>query len=428
MSIRKECDRFTPGTRRHCICEGVASDLSKEKINAYRERWGMEPLFLTTESEGQEFAETTLVLSDKVKRESKSPHIQQYEKRRPGTKRTSQGCRGCSKKKRKNVVNLAHNFLQAATRFIGDGLKTSSRKEREIRSQACLGCPFLNNLNCDSCGCYLPMKRSMRLEQCPHQLWLQELHNRRPLIDCRRNLMMHILPLKGETWRWNVAQIAKRQDLFNGKRIVSVATNSGDSKRTRGKMATDTHADVAEEFKRHGMRIDEFLVFKNSTRLREVVSFVPMLERVKSTDPNEVTFTCHAKAVTHDPGTIPVEWGETMYQTCLDHWPTIQNALECYSMAGGIRRFGQFKTRGNHRWHYSGTFYWFRHDDIFSHPEWNQLDQTFFGTESWPGRLFPAEQCACIFADSAKDPYKDGHWEKFFRPQLTEWKKARGLE
>jgi hypothetical protein len=40
MSI---CDRFPEGTRKHAICNGTI-DMPLEKINAYRVRWGWEPL------------------------------------------------------------------------------------------------------------------------------------------------------------------------------------------------------------------------------------------------------------------------------------------------------------------------------------------------------------------------------------------------
>jgi hypothetical protein len=97
--------------------------------------------------------------------------------------------------------------------------------------------------------------------------------------------------------------------------------------------------------------------------------------------------------------------------------------MERFSMAGAFRKFGQFTTPGNHRWHYSGTNYWFRHDDVFSR-DWQKLDQHFFGTESWPGRMFKPEETACLFADNAGDAYKQHYWDSLAR-ELDVWEGAR---
>jgi hypothetical protein len=38
----------------------------------------------------------------------------------------------------------------------------------------------------------------------------------------RRNLLYHIWPITDSLWRWNVEQLLKRIELFNGKRVLSV--------------------------------------------------------------------------------------------------------------------------------------------------------------------------------------------------------------
>jgi hypothetical protein len=164
--------------------------------------------------------------------------------------------------------------------------------------------------------------------------------------------------------------------------------------------------------------------FRNNQAIREVATFPWLLETVRSTDPNEVTFCCHAKGVTHSMDSITVRWAARQYRACLDDWQTVRRMLERYSMAGAFRKFGQFTTLNNHRWHYSGTNYWFRHDDVFSR-EWQTIDQKFFGTESWPGRLFPPEACGCLFADDTGDVYQESYWQSIHR-DIDVWEGARG--
>ena len=37
-----------------------------------------------------------------------------------------------------------------------------------------------------------------------------------------RNLMYHIWPVKGSMWRWNIDQLKRRLEIFNGRRVMSI--------------------------------------------------------------------------------------------------------------------------------------------------------------------------------------------------------------
>lgn len=235
----------------------------------------------------------------------------------------------------------------------------------------------------------------------------------------KRNVMMHIWPVKKTgVWQWNCDQLLKRAELFNGKRVVAIVY--------------DSQSDKPEAVKKYLSDFtDDFVVMPNNPALREVVTFVPMLERLESTDPNEVTFCCHSKAVKHaipvgNPGTTLFKWTEAMYETCLDHWDHIRELLTTKAMAGSFRRYGQFKTPRNHQWHYSGTFYWFRHVDVFQR-NWRYLDKKFFGTESWPGHMFRPEETACIFMDMAEDLYQIPYWASTVTPALEQWRQEHAV-
>lgn len=246
---------------------------------------------------------------------------------------------------------------------------------------------------------------------------VERLDLQEPLV---RNCTFHVWPVKNtRAWQWNCDQLLKRASLFNGKRLVAIAHD-----------AQADHPDAVKEYLRDFT--DDFLVFGNNPKLREVVSWVPMLERLESLNANEVTFACHSKAVKHrlspgSPGTTLFQWTETMWETCCDHWEYVRELLQDKAMAGSFRRFGQFKTHRNHAWHYSGTFYWFRHIDVFQR-NWRYTDQKFFGTESWPGHMFKADETACIFFDQANDLYRVPYWTGVIQPALDQWRGERVVQ
>lgn len=332
-------------------------------------------------------------------------------------------CTDCSGVKPPSKVQQVITAATAMARFVGDGAKTTSPVEQQRRLQICSGCPLNNNGTCNGCGCVLSLKTSMRLEECPAKKWHAELHPVRPLQSPTCNLMMHVLPVAAnDLWKWNLDQVARRQHLFNGKRVLAI---SSETKIKAGDRAIKTVSsdDVLKYSEQVGLHWTSHKVFQNNVTLREVVTFPWLLGEVCSSDPNEVTFSCHAKGVTHSPESIVVKWAEKQYHVCLDDWETVRTALERYSMVGSFRRFGSFDTPGNNRWHYSGTNYWFRHDDVFSR-NWRIIDQKFFGTESWPGRMFLPEECACLFADDAGDAYKEAYWKTLER-EIEVWEGAR---
>jgi len=229
-----------------------------------------------------------------------------------------------------------------------------------------------------------------------------------------RNCLFHIWPVKGfDAWRWNCDQLMSRAHLFNGRRIVSIVTDS-----------KSESVEVVKEYMRDFT--DEFIIAKNIPRLREVVTFVPMMEQIESLNPKEITFFCHSKCVRHDidlndTGSTIVRWTKAMYETCLDYYPLVEESLKDYGITGSFKRHGQFRTRGNHRWHYSGTFYWYRHDEVFRR-NWRYIDKRFFGAESWVGHVFKAEDAGVLFADKVDDLYVLDYWKTRIAGPLKQWK------
>lgn len=233
---------------------------------------------------------------------------------------------------------------------------------------------------------------------------------------CRRNVIFHIWPVKGNgIWQTQVAELLKRAELFNGRRIVTVAVDN----------KTDSADAVAAALAGAGF---DGVVIKNNPELREGAGWLQMLDLVKSDDPNELTFCCHAKGVTRVAGVpesemVP-EWTAALWETGLDNMPAIYNALASHTFAGSCKRYNDFKTPGNHCWHYSGGFYWLRHSRLFAR-DWRRIDAKWYGSESWPGLIVPEHEGACVFLDRAANLYQREYWESTVNAALAKWRQTK---
>lgn len=230
----------------------------------------------------------------------------------------------------------------------------------------------------------------------------------------RRHLLFHVWPVRGETWRWNVAQLLRRIDLFNGRRLVGIVTDE------RSEPADAVRA----AFAGHGC---EFVEMPNDSR-GEAATFPALLQRLAGTDPQDVSFYAHAKGVKYEPAFPPAvrRWAEVQYAVALDHWPAVREQLDRWAMTGMLRRLGRF---ANHRnlgdWHYSGTFFWFRHGPVFRRA-WQDVPQFYGGVEAWPGVMFSRHETGCLLLDNLRDlPYLERFWTQRGNPALEQWKKSR---
>ena len=74
-----------------------------------------------------------------------------------------------------------------------------------------------------------------------------------------------------------------------------------------------------------------------------------------------------------------------MYQVNLSSIRTIDRLMSRYSAAGCFRIQ---KSHGGSRWHYSGTFFWFRHSALFA-KDWKKISKERYGAEGYLGRHIP---------------------------------------
>lgn len=229
-----------------------------------------------------------------------------------------------------------------------------------------------------------------------------------------RNLLYHIWPVKGSMWRWNLEQLTKRIDLFNGHRTIAIVYDS-----------RSEHPDVVQEIvAEHGCDF----ILKENTNKGESTTFPALLQSVQPTSPRDVTFYAHAKGVKYEPQ-VPWtvrKWTEVLYMVNLDDWRGVRSQLERYPMTGAFKMLGRFRAHqylGD--WHYSGTFFWFRQAPIMER-KLLQVPEIYGGVEVWPGLLFAQHEVGCLVFDRLRElPYHERFWRSTGKIGLKNW--AAGL-
>lgn len=209
----------------------------------------------------------------------------------------------------------------------------------------------------------------------------------------RLNLLYHVCPLKkNDVWRANVRQIVRRSNIFNGRKVIAVVRGNG------------LHGlDVV----RHAMGDDavEYLELPNDEQLRETATFLPLLESIESTDPEEASFFAHTKGNSTRNNALGVElWRNAMYHHLLEGVNVCRDLLATHPCVGTHKTQwpadeSPYPTSvsNRYRWMFSGTFFWFRHVEVFSRCNWSEVKQDRYGAEAWLGHMFRPEQGATVF-------------------------------
>ena len=221
-----------------------------------------------------------------------------------------------------------------------------------------------------------------------------------------RNLLYHIYPKRENGfWKWNVAQLLRRWDQFNGQKIVSISTGPETASFSEVKKCLPGDATVFE--------------FRNDPTLGEVVSFERMLNCVMNIDPRQITFYAHAKGVKYTPDQLKNlkvhSWAEVMYSTLLDYPALIDDSLKKRGIVGTFMKHGNAFGTLPPSWHYAGTYFWFRNDAVFGRDDWRKIPRQWWGTEVWPSLVFPNSKDAdpLLLEDITPNMqlYKSPYWD-----------------
>jgi hypothetical protein len=241
----------------------------------------------------------------------------------------------------------------------------------------------------------------------------------------RMNLVYFIYPLKhpDNMWQWNVAELLKRIHVFNGRKIVTVATAEHGS--FADKMRVDPPEAVVEALSGHDI---EFRFAPNDPTCGEAQHFLPAMRMLASTNPSEAVFYAHAKGVTRPKSQLDViqRWTLEMYQHNLDRIDEVRQLLPRWPCVGIAKSYGypeafrlgnqpQLASDGNnpwHGWHFAGTFWWVRHDALFSRPDWDQIEIFPHATERYLANFFRSDEAVCLAHEDMVQPYDMACWQR----------------
>jgi hypothetical protein len=136
-----------------------------------------------------------------------------------------------------------------------------------------------------------------------------------------------------------------------------------------------------------------------------------------------IVFRCHSKGSTHPESDAGNHlWCDHMAAACLDYPRLVDCAMERSHAAGAFRSICPF---GTSFWHFAGSWYWLNLEELFKR-DWQQIDQLWFGVESYPGKHFQLDESTCLFFDKTSGAmlYSRGFQEIHVQPALNWWRNS----
>lgn len=306
------------------------------------------------------------------------------------------------------TLRRAKNFAAALLRDAAAGQpRRTPELVARIYDRYCAMCPRNVAGNCahPDCGCPIARepiagrrnKLEWGAEKCPDGKWPIQ----------KTNLIFYILPLKNtaNVWQWHVSQLRKYANLFNGRRIVTIAT-AGPTER----LALDSPAEVRRAFGADADGI-EFLERPNDPNYWETPAFRDMLAMIESRDPAEATFYFHAKGVRRANQTAIRPWCKAIYEHNLDRFDEVREILSAYPVCG-IAKIPQnpnaFPGGGN--WHFAGTGFWFNHAALFSRTHWHSIHDHSHAVEGYLSTQFDSDDAYCLAYAGIANVYSASTW------------------
>jgi len=197
----------------------------------------------------------------------------------------------------------------------------------------------------------------------------------------KRNLLFYIYPIRGSCWSWHFDRLTEYKEVFTGKRMIVIAKDE----------RTEDIAKVREQAA--ALRAQIFEV-TNDSKFGELNPFHEHLKYFESVNRDELLFYAHGKGVTHTWYRENVlAWANGLYKMNLACPALIDKLAIKYQAIGALRGKG---SHGGGSWHFSGTFFWLRHDGLFSSPKWRERYADRYGVEGFPGRVIPFERSFCL--------------------------------
>lgn len=198
----------------------------------------------------------------------------------------------------------------------------------------------------------------------------------------QKNLCYFMYPIKNSLWPFHIEQLKRYMHVFNGKKIITVAVDKG-SVPLEEVQAALPRRDII------------WRTVPNDPKLWETAAFPGMLELVENQNQNEFTFYAHAKGVRRPDWAVENAklWSGTMYFFNLASERLTNRILSMHDAMGCYRH--QDWNHGGSDWHYSGTYFWFRHSAVFS-KNWKTIHPHLYGVEGWIGKHVEFNRSYCL--------------------------------
>jgi len=231
-----------------------------------------------------------------------------------------------------------------------------------------------------------------------------------------KHLHFFLYPRFAENTDYHLSKLEELSDQFNGIKGVTVAIDG----QTCEKQFNDRIRNL----------FDVVDVVQNDPRRRELVGFIPLLDKLLTDDPNHIICFAHGKgqqAHTHNTSIIR-QWNDAMYETCVANAEQVIGAMEIgHPVTGVFKSIGAFRTTA-FKWHYSGAFWWARSQAIRENPKWRQTCHRWWGAESYVGRHWWPQETHCLFGEhTGGGSLYDVHTWKRVDKELSEWRSQRTL-
>jgi hypothetical protein len=215
-------------------------------------------------------------------------------------------------------------------------------------------------------------------------------------------------------WTHHLDALAERWHLFNGHKVISIALDKSTA-------SVDT---VMKECFQRGITWDKVFPAPNKPKLGETLFWERKIEWILSHDisENDVMFYCHSKGVRERTNNDAVRaWTDMMYSSNLDYWPLVERVLRDHLFAGSFKHHTAYRHAGNHRWHYSGTFFWVRLLELMSRKP-KAIYEGYVGVEAYPGLKAKNKEGGVLFLDRLRNSLYDLKTiQEVITPQWKKW-------
>ena len=232
-----------------------------------------------------------------------------------------------------------------------------------------------------------------------------------------RHLIFHLTPIASPAaracWAWHLRQLNHYADVFDGQRLFAVAAGPG--------------LLPAEEVASLLPPRSQVISLPNHPELREAYTLPMLLARAFSVAPDDLVFYAHSKGtswVGTELETTTRWWSLAMYRW-LTSGPAIDQ-LQQFPTVGWLKFQGQTSMfPAWSKWHYPGTFWWFRAAHVFGRDWWSVFPGRY-GAEAYLGTFFEDAAAASLYnipagsyftANGLAAPYTRELWAQI--PALT---------